>query len=361
MRPNTDSLNYLSGLSDVSNQTNLVKNATCFKSKNKETLVNVMLTNKPKCFFKSHNFVLALSDFHKLTVSILRVQKSSKTFLKSYYLLENENFNQDAFLHDLDSRLIQGKLYGDLLNKNFWKTPKPFLINKQCQSTDLIAIEKDGELISSEQKIVALFNDNYINIAEISSSIRPSSLGDPSDSKCDELSVKAIASKYSTHPSVEQIKGDFTLEKAFVLPLASIGEINKIIKSINVHKATGRNCIPAKFVRMSADIIGYYLTNINNSRISQRHYSENVNTANVRPIFKRAERTQVENYTPGSLLNIFSKIYRRFIHDNLKNYVDSFLSKFLSAFRKSYSSNLEQVIRSEHICRCSPYGLAQDI
>ena len=126
VRPNTDSLNYLSGLSDVSNQTNLVKNATCFKSKNKETLVNVMLTNKPKCFFKSHNFVLALSDFHKLTVSILRVQKPSKTFLKSYYLLENENFNQDAFLHDLDSRLIQGKLYGDLLIRTSGRPRNPF-------------------------------------------------------------------------------------------------------------------------------------------------------------------------------------------------------------------------------------------
>lgn len=72
MRPNSESSNYLSGLSEVFNLKNLVKNATCFKSKKKtETVIDAMLTNKPKCFFfffKTH-FVLALTDFYKLTVS----------------------------------------------------------------------------------------------------------------------------------------------------------------------------------------------------------------------------------------------------------------------------------------------------
>ena len=34
-----------------------------------------------------------------------------------------------------------------------------------------------------------------------------------------------------------------------------------------------------------------------------------------------------------------SKIYERFIHDCLSSYAKSFLSKFISAYRKSYSSN----------------------
>ena len=34
-----------------------------------------------------------------------------------------------------------------------------------------------------------------------------------------------------------------------------------------------------------------------------------------------------------------SKIYERFIHDCLSSYAESFLSKFISAYRKSYSSN----------------------
>ena len=34
-----------------------------------------------------------------------------------------------------------------------------------------------------------------------------------------------------------------------------------------------------------------------------------------------------------------SKIYEKFLRENLTNYVNTFLSKFISAYRKSYSTN----------------------
>ena len=40
-----------------------------------------------------------------------------------------------------------------------------------------------------------------------------------------------------------------------------------------------------------------------------------------------------------SILSGISKIYERFIHNCLSPYAESFLSKFVSAYRKSYSSN----------------------
>ena len=43
---------------------------------------------------------------------------------------------------------------------------------------------------------------------------------------------------------------------------ASTSDINKIIKSLNVNKAKGSDGISAKFVKMSANIIGCNLTNI---------------------------------------------------------------------------------------------------
>ena len=92
---------------------------------------------------------------------------------------------------------------------------------------------KNVNLISSEQTLVELFNENYINIVEISSGKRPSSLGYRLDTKCGKLTIKAIISKYSTHPSVAKTKEDFTLDKEFILPPASAAEISKTIKSIN--------------------------------------------------------------------------------------------------------------------------------
>ena len=71
LRPTSDSSNHLSDLNDTFSLTNLVTDSTCFKS-NKDTLIDLMLTNKPKSFYKSHSFVTGLSDCHKLIVSILR-------------------------------------------------------------------------------------------------------------------------------------------------------------------------------------------------------------------------------------------------------------------------------------------------
>ena len=69
-------------------------------------------------------------------------------------------------------------------------------------------------------------------------------------------------------------------------------------------------------------------------------YSEHAKTATVRPIFKKDDRTKIKNYRPVSLLNMFSKIYERFFHENLTNYVNTFLSIFILVYRKSYSTNV---------------------
>ena len=114
---------------------------------------------------------------------------------------------------------------------------------------------------------------------------------------------------------------------------------NQIIKSLNINKAKGSDGISAKFVKISDDIIDCHIANIINKNISNKKFSENAKTATVRPIFKKGDRTEIKTYRPVSLSNIFTKILERFLHENLTNYVDTFLSKFTSTYRKSYSSN----------------------
>ena len=83
---------------------------------------------------------------------------------------------------------------------------------------------------------------------------------------------------------------------------------------------------------MSADIIDCHIAIIINKDISNNKFSENATkTATVRPIFKKGVITEIKNYRPVSLLNTFTKTCERFLHDNLTNYVDTFLSKFISA------------------------------
>ena len=102
LRPTSDSYNHLSDLNDTFSLTNLVTDSTCFKS-NKGTLIDLMLTNKPKSFYKSHSFVTGLSDCHKLIVSILRTS-FQKLPPKLVIHRNQKNFHESNFFHDLGPR-----------------------------------------------------------------------------------------------------------------------------------------------------------------------------------------------------------------------------------------------------------------
>ena len=69
----SDSSNHLSDMKDVFNLSNLIKEPTCFKSQN-GTLLDLVLTNKPRSFMKSQAFELGFSNCHKLVCSILRAR-----------------------------------------------------------------------------------------------------------------------------------------------------------------------------------------------------------------------------------------------------------------------------------------------
>ena len=50
---------------------NLVKSATCFKNPSKPLCVDLILRNCPKSFMNIQAVVTGLSDFHKLTLTVL--------------------------------------------------------------------------------------------------------------------------------------------------------------------------------------------------------------------------------------------------------------------------------------------------
>ena len=87
---------------------------------------------------------------------------------------------------------------GTMSHRTFWKTVKPFLTNKGCMTNDCINIEKDGDIVRDDKVLVELFNENYINIVEISSENKPSSLGNCEDSAQDDATVDKIISKCSS-------------------------------------------------------------------------------------------------------------------------------------------------------------------
>ena len=104
-----DGNSHFPDLKDTYNLSYLVKSATCFKS-SKGTILDVLLTNKPKSFQKTFVCETELSDCHKLVSTIFR-----STFIKLPPKVENcrsyKNFDENKFCHELEQILIKGDLY----------------------------------------------------------------------------------------------------------------------------------------------------------------------------------------------------------------------------------------------------------
>ncbi len=110
------------------------------------------------------------------------------------------------------------------------------------------------------------------------------------------------------------------------------------LTNLKVNKATGLDKIPAKVLRISADIIAPSLTYIFNSSLYTGIYIDEWKRTQVIPIYKSEDRRKCENYRPISILPIVSKVFEREVFRQLYAYFsnNSLLSKFQSGFQPKH-------------------------
>ena len=98
--------------------------------------------------------------------------------------------------------------------------------------------------------------------------------------------------------------------------VAAIVRYNSRLK--NGCKATGPGIIPLKVNKFALNITNSYLFNLIVKDLEKK-YSEEPKTALVRPICKKNKRNKIGNYKLISILNGTSKIYERYIYNNLSS------------------------------------------
>ena len=82
------------------NLSNLIKEPTCFKNPRNPSKIDLILTNKPRSFQQSTTIETGLSDYHKLTITVMRsfLPKQTPT-IRSYR--DYKNFDQHLFRNEL--------------------------------------------------------------------------------------------------------------------------------------------------------------------------------------------------------------------------------------------------------------------
>ena len=104
--------NAMKEFSETYNLSNLIKEPTCFKNNLNPSLIDLILTNRPRSFQNSHAVETGLSDHHKLTITVMRAFFPKQSPIIISYR-DYKHFNEDLFRNELLGILFnvyQGKV-----------------------------------------------------------------------------------------------------------------------------------------------------------------------------------------------------------------------------------------------------------
>ena len=72
--------------------------------------------------------------------------------------------------------------------------------------------------------------------------------------------------------------------------------------------------------------------------MEQSLFPHDLKLADVAPVYKKKFKASKDNYRPVSTLSNISKVYERYIYDQIQIYFDKILSKYQCGFCKDYNS-----------------------
>ena len=92
-------------------------------------------------------------------------------------------------------------------------------------------------------------------------------------------------------------------------------------------------------MKLSAEILSTPLSIAINNSLKYGVFPDDAKIASVIPLDKgKPNKNEISNFRPVSILNTFSKIYEKVIKYQLVSGLDKYLSPFISAYRKRYST-----------------------
>ena len=209
--------------------------------------------------------------------------------------------------------------------KEFWKTVSPFISNVKKSCNDISLFEND-RLITCQSKVSNIFNDYFINVTR--------ELAEPDE--LSDMSVFDVINHYSDHESVKLIKQNVPDQNKFEFSNVTYDQVLLKLKSLKVNKSQGYDLIPAKLVKIGADVLALNLTSLINQSIVSITYPNDLKRAEVSPLFKKDDCYDKGNYRPVSLLTIISKVVEGLLCDQMNAYFSNIISINLSAYRKLY-------------------------
>ena len=203
------------------------------------------------------------------------------------------------------------------------------------QNGKKITLVHENEIVSTDEEVSEKFNSFFKN-AVTSLEIQENKfllsdtcgINDP---------IEIALKKYKVHPSILKIK-ETVSESTFSLKVISSSDVEHELKSLNSKKANTFKNIPPKLLKENFDICNDTILRVINNGIRTSQFPNDLKLADVTPIFKKVDSSDVKNYRPISVLPVMSKVFERILQKQITEYIDKFMSPYLCGFRKGFST-----------------------
>ena len=285
-----------------------------------------------------------------LSQAFMHRSKLKNTFNKNPTEMNEKNFKRHRnycvnllkkekkqYYNNLDMKILSD-------NRKFWKSIKPLFSEKQCVLQKNITLVEKGKIISKDREVAEKLNSFFIDAVknleiEPFVEIDSENVDTTQETDTEDISdIDNILRRYKDHPSIQKIRENVRIEDEFKFMDSTADDFYSEIRNLDQKKAGVENDIPVKILMGSNDIASEYLSKIYNNAKNNCNFPQLLKLADVVPIHKKDETSQMKNYRPVSLLPVASKLFERNMYNQILSYIDKYLSPYLFGYRKGFST-----------------------
>jgi hypothetical protein len=120
----------------------------------------------------------------------------------------------------------------------------------------------------------------------------------------------------------------------------SCSEISDAINQLQIKKTIDVNGMSTHILSKFSLCLSYPLKHVLSLSLNNGIVPNQLKIAKVIPVFKSGDKRLIENYRPISLLNVFSKVFEKIVHNRLTSFLNlnNIISPRQFGFRKSHST-----------------------
>jgi hypothetical protein len=108
--------------------------------------------------------------------------------------------------------------------------------------------------------------------------------------------------------------------------------LSKIIKSLKNKNSCGIDCLSNRMLKREPHAFSRLIVELINTSIDEGCFPDSLKTARIIPIFKKGDRSNLNNYRPIALLPVLSKVFEKVINFNEQKNFHEFNLKIASFF-----------------------------